>query len=142
MTNTGWPPKLHKADSFEEGRISDVSDQCLFEVYVAVHGLLSPGRPGGVPEMPCHGRSVNPISTREDRLYSPNNTGTPIFSDLPTALPECFTKVYRKGTQKDTGRIRQISTVFFKKLALKKRCVTTVFIFASRVAGKQSLSIY
>ena len=34
---------LNKADSFEEGRISDVSDQCLFEVCVAVHDLLSPG---------------------------------------------------------------------------------------------------
>ena len=43
MTNTGWPPMLNKADSFEEGRISDVSDQCLFEVCVAVHDLLSPG---------------------------------------------------------------------------------------------------
>ena len=76
-----------------------------------------------------------------DRLCTPNNTGTPGFSDLPTALPDWFTKVYRKRTQKNTRRIRQISTVFFKKLALKKRCVTTVFIFASRVASKQSLSI-
>ena len=28
---------------FEEGRISDVSDQCLFDICVAVQGLLSPG---------------------------------------------------------------------------------------------------
>jgi hypothetical protein len=31
-------------------------------------------------------RSVNSISTREGRLCPPNNTGTPEFSDLPTAL--------------------------------------------------------
>ena len=31
-------------------------------------------------------RSVNPISTKGGRLYPPNNTGTPGFSDLPTAL--------------------------------------------------------
>ena len=39
---------------------------------------------------PDFGRSVNPISTRGGRLCSPNNTGTPWFSDLPTALPMCF----------------------------------------------------
>ena len=32
------------------------------------------------------GRSVNPISTKEGRLCPPNNTGTPKFSDFPTAL--------------------------------------------------------
>jgi hypothetical protein len=31
-------------------------------------------------------RSVNPISTKGGRLCPPNNTGTPGFSDLPTAL--------------------------------------------------------
>jgi hypothetical protein len=36
---------------------------------------------------PDFGRSVNPISTRgEDRLRPSNNTGTPGFSDLATAL--------------------------------------------------------
>ena len=35
---------------------------------------------------PDFGRSVNPISTRGGRLCPPNNTGTPRFSDLPTAL--------------------------------------------------------
>ena len=34
---------------------------------------------------PDFGRSVNPISTRWGRLCPPNNTGTPGFSDLPTA---------------------------------------------------------
>ena len=39
--------------------------------------------------MPWHPRRwVNPISTRWDRLCPPNNTGTPGFSDLPTALNE------------------------------------------------------
>ena len=32
------------------------------------------------------GRSVNPISNKGGRLCPPNNTGTPGFSDLPTAL--------------------------------------------------------
>ena len=35
---------------------------------------------------PDFGRSVNPISTKVSRLCLPNNTGTPGFSDLPTAL--------------------------------------------------------
>ena len=39
-----------------------------------------PGGGGG-------GRSVNLISTRRGRLCPPNDTGTPGFSDLPTALP-------------------------------------------------------
>ena len=30
--------------------------------------------------------SDNQISTKRDRLCPPNNTGTPGFSDLPTAL--------------------------------------------------------
>ena len=38
----------------------------------------------GVP--PDYGRSVNPISTKGGRLCPPNNTDTPGFSDLPTAL--------------------------------------------------------
>ena len=42
-------------------------------------GLLSLG----VPDL---GRSVNPITTKGGRLCPPNNTGTPGFSDLPTAL--------------------------------------------------------
>ena len=36
---------------------------------------------------PDFGRSVNPISTKGGgRLCPPSNTGTPGFSDLPTAL--------------------------------------------------------
>ena len=34
---------------------------------------------------PDFGRSVNPISTKGGRLCPPNITGTPRFSDLPTA---------------------------------------------------------
>ena len=44
-----------------------------------------PGGAGGAMAPPDFGRSVNPISIRGDRLYPP---GTPVFSDLPTAL--CF----------------------------------------------------
>jgi hypothetical protein len=35
---------------------------------------------------PNFGRSVNPNSTKGGRLCPPYNTGTPGFSDLPTAL--------------------------------------------------------
>ena len=45
-----------------------------------------PGGAGGAMALPNFGRSVNPISTKGDRLYPPNNTGAPGFSDLPTAL--------------------------------------------------------
>ena len=45
-------------------------------------------RPWGVPGVASSdfGRSVNPISTEGGSLSPPNNTGTPGFSDLPTAL--------------------------------------------------------
>ena len=39
-----------------------------------------PGGAGGAMEPPIFGRSVNPISTKGDRLCRPNNT------DLPMAL--------------------------------------------------------
>ena len=42
--------------------------------------------PGGAEGPPDFCRSVNPISTKGGRLCQPNNTGTPGFSDLPTAL--------------------------------------------------------
>ena len=42
--------------------------------------------PTGLSTLEDFGRSVNPISTKGDRLCPPNNTGTPGFSDLPTAL--------------------------------------------------------
>ena len=45
-----------------------------------------PGGAGGAMAPPIFGRSVNPISTKGGRLCPPNNTGTPGFSDLPTAL--------------------------------------------------------
>ena len=44
------------------------------------------GGAGGAMAPPDFGRSVNPISTKGGRLCPPNNTGTPGFSDLPTAL--------------------------------------------------------
>ena len=45
-----------------------------------------PGGAGGAMTPPDFGRSVNPISTKGGRFCPPNNTGTPGFSDLPTAL--------------------------------------------------------
>ena len=54
------------------------------------HTLLNrpvvPGGAGGAMALPNFGRSVNPILTKGGRLCPPNNTGTPKFSDLPTAL--------------------------------------------------------
>ena len=45
------------------------------------------GGAGGTMAPPDFGRSVNSISIKGSRLLSPsNNTGTPRFSDLPTAL--------------------------------------------------------
>ena len=44
-----------------------------------------PGGAGGAMAPPNFGRSVNPTSTKGGRLCPPNNTGTPGFSDLPTA---------------------------------------------------------
>ena len=45
-----------------------------------------PGDAGGAIAPPDYGRSINLISTKGDRLCPPNNTDTPGFSDLPTAL--------------------------------------------------------
>ena len=45
-----------------------------------------PGGAGGAMAPPDFGRPVNPISAKGGRLFPPNNTGTPGFSDLPTAL--------------------------------------------------------
>ena len=55
------------------------------------HFILScrpvvPGSAEGTMAPPDFAISVNPISTRWGRLCPPNNTGTPGFSDLPTAL--------------------------------------------------------
>ena len=61
----------------------------LVYVYVVVHKInrgVVPGGAGDAMTPPDFGRSVIPISTRGDRLCPPNNTGTPGFSDLPTAL--------------------------------------------------------
>jgi hypothetical protein len=53
-----------------------------------MHGLrpVVPWGAGGAMAPPNFGRSVNPISTKEGSLFPLNNTGTPGFSDLPTAL--------------------------------------------------------
>jgi hypothetical protein len=45
-----------------------------------------PGGAGGAMAPPNFGKSVNPISTKGGSLCPLNNTGTPGFSDLPTAL--------------------------------------------------------
>ena len=46
-----------------------------------------PGGAEGAMAPPHFGRSVKPISPKGGRLCPPNNTGTPGFSDLQTALP-------------------------------------------------------
>ena len=45
-----------------------------------------PGGVGGAMAPLDFGRSVNPISTKGDRLCPANDTVTPGFSDLPTTL--------------------------------------------------------
>ena len=52
----------------------------------ALYRGVVPGGAAGAIAPPDCGRSVNPISTRRGRLCTPYNTGTPAFSDLPTAL--------------------------------------------------------
>ena len=58
--------------------------------------------PGGAMATPDFGRSVNPISHQGGRLCPPNNTGTPGFSDLPTAL--CIDRV---------NKLREVQCFFF-----------------------------
>ena len=48
-----------------------------------------PGGAGGAMAHPDFGRSVNPISTRGTDYAHLITTGTPGFSDLPTALNSC-----------------------------------------------------
>ena len=55
--------------------------QQLYTVMSEPRGVV-PGGAGGAMAP----RSVNPISSRGGRLCLPNYTGTPGFSDLPTAL--------------------------------------------------------
>ena len=57
----------------------------ILSTYVHSRGVV-PGGAGGAMAPPDIGRSVNPISTKGGRLCPPNDTGTPRFSDLPTAL--------------------------------------------------------
>ena len=62
---------------------------------------------GGAP--PDFGRSLNPISTRGDGSFPPNNTVTPIFSDLPTALTP--TSPIYTPTSPSTSTIPEISAL-------------------------------
>ena len=48
--------------------------------------MVRPVVPGGAMAPPVFGRSVYPISIKGGRLCPPKNTGTPGFSDFPTAL--------------------------------------------------------
>ena len=62
------------------------NDKCII-IYNQCHFRpVVPGGAGGAMAPPDFGRSVNPISTKGDRLCPPCNSGTPGFSDLPTAL--------------------------------------------------------
>ena len=61
--------------------------ECLtFLIRAAQTQACRPWGCQGCQAPPDFGRSVNPISTKGGRLCPPNNTGTPGFSDLPTAL--------------------------------------------------------
>ena len=51
-----------------------------------MHRGVVPGGAGGAMAPPDFGRSVNPISTRGRDYAHLITTGTPGFSDLPTAL--------------------------------------------------------
>ena len=62
-------------------RIHTILDN--FQVYTPGLSFLGVPCP---PPSPDFGRLVNPISTKGGRLCPPNNTSTPGFSDLPTAL--------------------------------------------------------
>ena len=49
-------------------------------------GVVSGGGGRGGRAPPDFGRSVKPTKTKGGRLFPPNNTGIPEFSNLPTAL--------------------------------------------------------
>ena len=55
-------------------------------VFTLRHRHVVPGGAGVAMAPPDFGRSVNPISTKGGRLCTPNDTDTPGFSDLATAV--------------------------------------------------------
>jgi hypothetical protein len=73
---------------------SSVTDLVLYS------GVPSMGVPGGAMAPPGFGKLVNSISTRVDKLCPSNNTGTPGFSDLPTAAL-CYTCNFLSGLTMD-----------------------------------------
>ena len=78
-------PALLKCSSFIRSFFSCSKNHN--NVYCFSIGICRPVVPGVCRG--CHGdfgRSVNPISTKGGRLCPTNYTGTPGFSDLPTAL--------------------------------------------------------
>ena len=75
VVGTHLPCQLWNAQDFRRSQQIQHALQLL-------RGVVS----GGTMAPPDFGRSVNPISTIKSRSCSPNNTGTPGFSDLPTAL--------------------------------------------------------
>ena len=55
-------------------------------VVLLTYRPVVPGGPEGGMATLDFDRSVDPISTKGGRLWPPNNTGTPRFSNVPTAL--------------------------------------------------------
>ena len=55
-------------------------------VFACYNRGVVPGGAGGAIVPPDFGTSVSPISAKGGRICPPYNTGTPRFSDLPTAL--------------------------------------------------------
>ena len=58
----------------------------VFSIKFLVTYLYDPGLSSLGVHLPDFGRSVNPILTRGSDYAHRNTTGTPGFSDLPTAL--------------------------------------------------------
>ena len=61
---------------------------------------------------PEFGRWVNPISTKGGRLCQPNNTGTPGFSDLPTALHQSLRANCSRQNARSNTRIKPFNDFF------------------------------
>ena len=74
-----------------------------------------PGGAGGAMAPPNFGKLVNPISTKGGSLCPLNNTGTPGFSDLPTAL----------SVKKSLGKFKD----FLKHLIYLQSCLKRQYLF-------------
>ena len=86
MSSNETEKDVENSDEADVSKKYNTERQTLIASACVVHRPVVPGGAGGAMAPPNFGRSVNPISTKGGRLCPPNNTGTPGFSDLPTAL--------------------------------------------------------